>query len=72
MVWRFQNIKQSVFMQDTLRLAGLDAGAIAATEQAAVDEMRAVLAVARDTPFPPAENAFTDVQDIGSPQQEAY
>jgi len=59
-------------LQDTLRVAGVDAGAILATEQAALDEMRAVLATARDTPFPPAENAFTDVQDIGSPQAGAY
>jgi len=58
-------------LQDTLRVAGVDAGAILATEQAALEEMRAVLATARDTPFPPAENAFTDVQDIGSPQLQA-
>ena len=59
-------------LQDTLRVAGIDNAAIAATEQAALDEMKAVLASARDTPFPPASNAYTDVQDIGNPQQDAY
>jgi len=59
-------------LQDTLRIAGVDDAAIAATEQTALDEMHAVLATSRDTPFPPASNAYTDVQDIGSPQRDAY
>ena len=59
-------------LQDILQVAGVDAATLRATEQAALDEMRAVLASARDTPFPPAQNAFTDVQDIGSPQREAF
>ena len=59
-------------LQDALRVAGVTDAAIAATEQAALDEMKAVLATARDAPFPPASNAYTDVQDIGNPQQDAY
>ena len=35
-------------------------------------EMVQVLAEAAATPLPPDEAAFTDVQDIGSPMQEAY
>ena len=59
-------------LQDTLRVAGVDADTIRAAQQTALDEMRAVLATARNTPFPAAENAYTDVQDIGSPQLEAF
>jgi TPP-dependent pyruvate/acetoin dehydrogenase alpha subunit len=59
-------------LQDTLILAGVELSAISALEQAAMDEMREVLNTARNTPFPPADQAFTDVQDIGSPTVEAY
>lgn len=59
-------------LQDTLRVAGVDAAAISAIEQAALEEMRTVLANARDTPFPAAQQAYTDVQDIGSPQVSPY
>lgn len=59
-------------LQDTLGLAVIDDIAIKASEQAALDEMRAALETARNTPFPPSVNAYTDVQDIGSPQQDAY
>lgn len=59
-------------LQDTLRIAGVDASDISAVKQAALEEMREVLEAARNTPFPDAANAYTDVQDIGSPQLEAY
>lgn len=39
---------------------------------AAYAEMRRAYATARDTPFPPPDQAFLDVQDEGSPVQEAY
>jgi TPP-dependent pyruvate/acetoin dehydrogenase alpha subunit len=59
-------------LQETLRVAGVAQATIAATEQAAFDEMNTVLATARDTPFPAPLNAYSDVQDIGNPQQDAY
>ncbi len=35
-------------------------------------EMAELLRQAADTPFPPEEQAFADVQDLGSPAKEAY
>ncbi len=52
--------------------AGLDGAALDADRDAAFAEMRAAYAEAREAPFPPDGVAFTDVQDVGSPVEEAY
>ncbi len=50
---------------------GLDRAALKAIHDMAQAEMVQVLADASATPFPGDETAFTDVQDLGSPVQEA-
>lgn len=58
--------------RDTLLAAGITAGEIDAVQQAALAEMEAAYDSARAAPFPPASQAFVDVQDIGSPAVEAF
>ena len=59
-------------LREVLALTGVDAHDMDALEGAARDEMRDVLAAARDTPFPDADLAFADVQDAGDPRVDAY
>ena len=35
-------------------------------------EMQEAYEKAKATPYPPAEHAFTDVQDVGDPRREAF
>ncbi|MCF6232548.1 MAG: thiamine pyrophosphate-dependent dehydrogenase E1 component subunit alpha [Rhodobacteraceae bacterium] len=51
---------------------GLGQDVLDGIHTAAQAEMERVLKDAAATPFPPDEAAFADVQDIGSPMQEAY
>jgi len=67
--WRDDPIAR---LRETLALAGVARDEMAALTQAAHDEMRQVLDTARDTPFPQADAAFSDVQDVGDPRVEAY
>lgn len=58
--------------RDTLLAAGITAAEIDAVQAAALAEMEAAYDSARAAPFPPASEAFADVQDIGSPAVEAF
>ena len=58
--------------RDLLLTAGADATALDALRESAQAEMVGALRAAAETPFPDPETAFQDVQDIGSPQEEAY
>lgn len=57
---------------DLLREAGVPDAEIAADAETAKAEMRAAYEAAVATPYPPAEKAFVDVQDIGNPRVEAF
>jgi len=57
---------------DLLREAGVPEAEITADRDAAKQEMRAAYEAAVATPYPPAEQAFVDVQDIGDPRVEAF
>ena len=57
---------------DLLREAGVPDAEIAADAETAKAEMRAAYEAAVATPYPPAEKAFVDVQDIGDPRVEAF
>lgn len=59
-------------MRDVLVTAGVKADEIAAAEQAARAEIDGAYASAKSSPFPPLTRAFADVQDVGSPQREAF
>lgn len=58
--------------REALVLAGLAAVDLDADRAAATGEMEAAYQAAKVSPFPPASVAFTDVQDVGSPLEEAY
>ncbi len=58
--------------RDTLLAAGVAAAEVDAVRAAALAEMDAAYGSARAAPYPPADQAFVDVQDIGSPAVEAY
>ena len=51
---------------------GLSSADLDTVHDAAQAEMAALLKQAAATPFPPDNMAFSDVQDIGSPQKEAF
>lgn len=57
---------------ELLRGAGVPAEALSADADDAVAEMRAAYRAACAAPFPPAGEAFTDVQDAGDPGGEAF
>jgi pyruvate dehydrogenase E1 component alpha subunit len=52
--------------------AGVPAEALEADAAEATAEMRKAYAAAVAAPFPPAEEAFTAVQDAGDPRREAF
>lgn len=55
-----------------LQEAGVDEAEMDGLRQAAADEMAAALDAARAAPWPADESVFADVQDIGSPAEEAF
>ncbi|GGF33842.1 acetoin:2,6-dichlorophenolindophenol oxidoreductase subunit alpha [Aliidongia dinghuensis] len=57
---------------EILGAAGVLSEELAADARAAIEEMRAAYGKALAAPFPPAETAFTDVQDAGDPRREAF
>ena len=57
---------------ELLRDAGVAADALQADQADAVAEMAAAYRAACAAPFPPADQAFTDVQDAGDPRVEAF
>jgi pyruvate dehydrogenase E1 component alpha subunit len=57
---------------DLLRAAGVAEADLTADQSAAEAEMAAAYAEAVAAPYPGAEEAFRDVQDIGSPALGAY
>jgi len=57
---------------DLLRAAGISDAELADDREAAKGEMRSVYTAAVETPYPPVEHAYQDVQDIGDPRVEAY
>lgn len=57
---------------DLLQAAGVPASELAADSEAATSEMSAAYAAAVATPYPSAEHAFQDVQDIGDPRAGAF
>jgi pyruvate dehydrogenase E1 component alpha subunit len=59
-------------LREHLLLAGCTEGACDALRSEAQREMRDALRAARDTDWPAESAAFEDVQDVGSPAQEAY
>jgi pyruvate dehydrogenase E1 component alpha subunit len=65
--WRDDPIARAASL---LEGAGVDG--LASVQEEAVAEMRRVYDTARDTPYPPVENAYADVQDVGDPQREAF
>jgi len=52
--------------------AGVSEDELAEIEAAAASEMNTVYELARDATFPPAADAYADVQDIGDPRKEAF
>ncbi|SEE21904.1 pyruvate dehydrogenase E1 component alpha subunit [Rhizobiales bacterium GAS188] len=58
--------------RELLIAAGVAASSLDEDRQAALAEMDEAYASARGAPFPPAEAAFIDVQDIGSPLLDAF
>ncbi|NQW00910.1 MAG: thiamine pyrophosphate-dependent dehydrogenase E1 component subunit alpha [Rhodospirillales bacterium] len=52
--------------------AGVAVAELDNLEADASREMAAIYATARDAPFPPAIEAYADVQDIGDPRTEAF
>ncbi len=58
--------------RDMLKQAGLTDEALTDIEMAATSEMDGIYERARDAAFPPAANAYTDVQDIGDPRSQAF
>ncbi|MEO1192406.1 MAG: thiamine pyrophosphate-dependent dehydrogenase E1 component subunit alpha [Pseudomonadota bacterium] len=58
--------------RETLQGAGLAKDQLDAIRQAAEAEMVAALEAAKAAAFPPDESVFADVQDIGSPEREAF
>lgn len=59
-------------VRSELEEAGVSVSELDAIRQAAADEMEAALDAARAAPWPADETVFADVQDIGSPAQEAF
>lgn len=59
-------------LRDALTLAGVAADEIDRAREVAQAEMAQVLAEAEASPWPADETAFADVQDVGSPLEEAY
>ncbi len=59
-------------LRETLITAGLPAHQLDALKDAGNDEMTHALAVATDAAWPADASVFDDVQDIGSPRQDAY
>ncbi len=57
---------------ELLLAAGASQAGIAADREAAKREMHAAYAAAVATPYPLAEQAFQDVQDVGDPRAEAF
>jgi TPP-dependent pyruvate/acetoin dehydrogenase alpha subunit len=57
---------------ELLRDAGVATEALQSDQAEAVAEMLAAYQAAVAAPFPPAEQAFTDVQDAGDPRVEAF
>jgi pyruvate dehydrogenase E1 component alpha subunit len=57
---------------ELLRDGGVPIEALGADQADAVAEMLAAYRAALDAPFPPAAEAFTDVQDAGDPRLEAF
>ncbi len=57
---------------ELLREAGVAASEIAADAEAAKAEMKSAYETAVATPYPPPEQAYVDVQDIGDPRVEAF
>ncbi len=52
--------------------AGVSADELDQLQSDATNEMTAVYETARDASFPPAIEAYADVQDLGDPRQEAF
>jgi pyruvate dehydrogenase E1 component alpha subunit len=67
--WKQDPIARAAEM---LRQAGVAEAELEADRDAARAEMQAAYEKAIATPYPPAERAFHDVQDIGDPRVEAY
>jgi pyruvate dehydrogenase E1 component alpha subunit len=57
---------------DLLRAAGISDAELAEDREAAKGEMHSVYTAAVETPYPPVEHAYQDVQDIGDPRVEAF
>ncbi|WP_235857856.1 thiamine pyrophosphate-dependent dehydrogenase E1 component subunit alpha [Marimonas lutisalis] len=59
-------------LRTDLTRAGVTEGEMDALRQAAAEEMAAALDAARAAPWPADDSVFADVQDIGSPVEEAF
>ena len=53
-------------------MAGVAEADLDTIRKRAADEMTAALDAARAAPWPADESVFADVQDIGSPAEEAF
>ena len=67
--WKDDPVARTV---ELLRGAGVADADISADREAAQSEMRAAYDTAFATPYPPAEQAYEDIQDIGDPRVEAF
>ena len=59
-------------LREVLRLAGVAAGDLDAIHERAQGEMRDILARAEASDWPALSTAFADVQDLGSPLEQAF
>ncbi len=58
--------------RELLQIAGIEKSVLDVIHSESQQEMKAVLAAAAASPFPDSSLAFTDVQDIGSPETEPF
>ena len=59
-------------LRETLKLAGVEDVELKTIHDQAQNEMVKALADATASPWPKVETVFDDVQDVGSPAQEAF
>lgn len=59
-------------LRTRLEEAGVSSDELDRLQSDATDEMTGVYETARDASFPPAIEAYSDVQDLGDPRQEAF
>ena len=59
-------------LADLLRIAGVSEDRLEEARTRAYEDMETIVATARDTPWPDAALAFSDVQDLGDPRHRPF